>query len=54
MKTTHEIIQFLIERVGELSEEADKLEEGGLDDSALATECTKQELEELISWIEER
>jgi len=54
MKTTQEIVAYLTNRVEELAEEADELEEDGLDDSALATECTKQELEEVIGWIEEK
>lgn len=52
MKTVEEVCDYLKERIEELSEEADRLEEEGLDDSALSTECTKQELEEILQHIE--
>ena len=49
--SVQEICLYLQERIGELAEEADDLEEQGLDDSALTTECVKQELEEILEWI---
>ena len=51
MKTSKEIVQYLQNRIEELSNEVKECEEAGRDWSALSSECTKQDLEELLDFI---